>query len=282
MMENYGSDKDPAILKLLTIMDCLRDPLHGCPWDLEQDFASIAPHTVEEVYEVVEAIGSGDRQDLLEELGDLLFQVVFYARLAREEGSFDFNCIAQTIAEKLLRRHPHVFPGGTIESFGRSQSLESAQVVANWEQIKAFERARKQSERDISGVSSHLDDIPQALPALLRAEKLQKRAARTGFDWQSASGVMEKVEEELAELRAAMDTGQKQAIKDEFGDLLFTMVNLSRHLGFDAETALRDSGNKFEKRFRTMEKQVREDGQDLERLGAAQMDTYWERAKEVS
>jgi ATP diphosphatase len=283
-MSNTAQDNTAAIVKLLTIMDCLRDPLYGCPWDLEQDFASIAPHTLEEVYEVIEAIETGDRQDLMEELGDLLFQVVFYARLAREEGSFDFNSIAATMAEKLLRRHPHVFPDGTMESFGRSQALASDQVLANWEQIKSAERAEKQSvkgqQAGNAAYTSHLDDIPNALPALQRAEKLQKRAARTGFDWQEASAVMVKVDEELAELRVAMDSGRQQAIKEEFGDLLFTMVNLSRHLGIDAETALRESGRKFEQRFRSMEAQVQQAGVDMGSLGAEQLEMYWERAKQ--
>jgi ATP diphosphatase len=282
-MSNAIHDNTAAILKLLTIMDCLRDPIHGCPWDLEQDFASIAPHTLEEVYEVIGAIETGDRQDLMEELGDLLFQVVFYARLAREEGSFDFNNIAATMAEKLLRRHPHVFPDGTMESFGRSQALDSGQVLANWEQIKSNERAEKQSVKGQQegnvATASQLDDIPNALPALQRAEKLQKRAARTGFDWQEASAVLAKVDEELAELRIAMDIGRQQAIKEEFGDLLFTMVNLSRHLGIDAEAALRESGRKFERRFRSMETQVREAGSELVNLDAEQMEVYWERAK---
>ncbi len=284
-MSNTAKDDFAGLRRLLHIMDCLRDKELGCPWDLCQDFASIAPHTIEEVYEVVEAIESGDRDALPDELGDLLFQVVFYARLGKEEGSFDFDSIASRMAAKLLRRHPHVFPDGTLDSFGCVTETDPDQVVARWEQIKARERSEKQArERNKGNLAvgaSQLDDIPQALPAMIRAEKLQKRAARTGFDWNRTESVLEKLEEELEELKTAIHNDMDGEIHEEFGDLLFTMVNLSRHIRTDSETALRESVRKFEKRFRTMETLIKEAGLDIMDLATEQMDGYWERAKKI-
>lgn len=263
-----------AIERLLAIMNALRDPFHGCPWDLRQDFASIAPHTLEEVYEVIDAIEQGDPGQIEAELGDLLFQVVFLARLGSERGLFDFASIAQGIALKLLQRHPHVFPDGTFESAGRPPAIEADEVSRTWEQIKQEERKRRQP-----GEVSLLDDVPLALPALLRAAKLQKRAALAGFDWSSAAGVLAKVREEQAELEEAIAVDAAEQVREEFGDLLFTMVNLGRHLGLNPESALRAANHKFEARFRAVEHLAAAEGLVLQELDAAALDVLWQRAK---
>lgn len=268
------SDPAAALDRLLHIMDALRDPQHGCPWDLQQDFASIAPHTLEEVYEVIDAIEQGTVDQLEAELGDLLFQIVFYARLGQERGDFDFAGIAQGISRKLLERHPHVFPDGTLDSAGRKPQIDALEVSVNWEQIKQVERQRKQQ-----GVASRLDDVPHALPALMRAAKLQKRAATAGFDWKNHLGVLDKVREELAELEQALATGHMEQISDEFGDLLFSMVNLARHLQLNPETALRAANRKFEARFRSVETMASAEGMQLQELDDAALDAYWRRAK---
>lgn len=268
------SDPAAALNRLLDIMAVLRHPQHGCPWDLQQDFASIAPHTLEEVYEVIDAIEQGAPEQLQAELGDLLFQIVFHARLGQEQGTFDFASIAEGISRKLLHRHPHVFPDGTIASAGRAPGIGAGQVSANWEQIKQAERQHKQQ-----GMASRLDDVPHALPALMRAAKLQKRAATAGFDWQDHTGVLSKLREELAELEQALATGTEADVAGEFGDLLFCMVNLSRHLGLDPEGALRAANRKFESRFRSVERLAAAEGQDLQTLDDATLDAYWRRAK---
>ena len=216
--------------RLVTIMARLRDPLSGCPWDLEQDFASIAPYTIEEAHEVADAIARGDIADLRDELGDLLLQVVFHARMAEEAGHFALPDVVASISDKMERRHPHIFGDG---SGGPEQ----------WEAIKA-------AERDAKGASSAMDGVASGLPALMRAEKLQKRAARTGFDWPDAAGARAKIDEELAEVAAAADDGERH---EEIGDLLFAVVNWARKLGIDPEAALRDANRKFERRFRAME-----------------------------
>ncbi|HET8710169.1 MAG TPA: nucleoside triphosphate pyrophosphohydrolase, partial [Spongiibacteraceae bacterium] len=249
-----------SISDLLEVMARLRDPERGCPWDLQQDFASIAPHTLEECYELVDAIERGDFPQIRDELGDVLFQVIFYAQLGREQGRFDFGDIVHNIVEKLLRRHPHVFPNGkwceTNEEWGEGSSglgadarpdIAVEQVGVNWERIKQEERASKNQ----TGI---LDDVPVALPALSRAVKLQKRAARVGFDWDSWRDVFVKMEEEKRELEAAIDTGDIDQITDEMGDLLFVCVNLARFLKVDPETALRTSNRKFERRFGYIER----------------------------
>jgi ATP diphosphatase len=221
-----------ALRRLVAIMARLRDPERGCPWDREQDFASIAPYTIEEAYEVADAIARGDLAELKDELGDLLLQVVFHARMAEEAGAFDLADVTAAICAKMERRHPHIF--------GDMSAQTAAAVLANWEAIKAAEKPR----------ASVLDDVPLALPALTRAEKLQKRAARTGFDWPNAAGPRAKIAEELAELDAA---GDDDARADELGDLLFAVVNLARHLRIDPEAALRKANAKFEARFRAIE-----------------------------
>ena len=255
--------------QLLEIMAQLRDPEKGCPWDREQSFETIAPHTIEEAYEVADAIARGDMAELKEELGDLLFQVVFYAQMAKEEGEFDFDDIASTISEKMLRRHPHVFGDEFIAN-------AAAQTEA-WERHKAEERRRKAEDRP----HSQLEGVARALPALSRAEKLQKRAAKVGFDWADVSGVVAKVREELGELEAEYaSTGNPERVQEELGDLLFSCVNLARHLGVDAETALRGANGKFEERFRCMESLLEAEGKKLQELDPEAMDRIWERVKQ--
>lgn len=274
-MNKTTSNSDGALHRLLLIMERLRDPDHGCAWDRQQDFASIAPHTLEEVYEVIDAIETGDTAQLKDELGDLLFQIVFYAQLGREQQLFDFDAIAAGIGAKLLRRHPHVFPGGSLDDSARS-ALGADQVAVNWEALKSAER-RSKASADVSA----LDDIPLALSALLRAAKLQKRAAIRGFDWKEISGVHAKLREELAELEQALATHNRAQMEEELGDLLFTVVNLSRHLQLNPETALRSANRKFEQRFRAMEALLRHDEVEMEVLDAAQHDAYWERVKSL-
>jgi ATP diphosphatase len=268
------SDSAAALNRLLDIMAALRNPEYGCPWDLQQDFTSIAPHTLEEVHEVIDAIEQGTLDQLEAELGDLLFQIVFYAQLGRERGDFDFTSIAQGICRKLLQRHPHVFPSGTLESAGRKPEIGAAEVSVNWEQIKQDERQQKQQ-----GLVSVLDDVPHALPALLRAAKLQKRAATGGFDWKDHTGVLDKVREELAELEQALAGDRQEQVADEFGDLLFTMVNLARHLDLNPESVLRASNRKFEARFRAVERLAAEEGRALRDLDELALDAYWRRVK---
>jgi ATP diphosphatase len=264
-----------AVERLLLIMRRLRDPRGGCPWDLEQSFASIAPHTLEEVYEVIDAIETGDMDQLRGELGDLLFQIVFYAQLGKEAQLFDFNDIAAGIGAKLLHRHPHVFPGGTLEADNSVPELSPDQVVQNWEAIKAAERQQKQGDKP----GSALDDVPLALSSLLRAAKLQKRAAGQGFDWRDVEGVFAKIDEELAELRQALETADALAVEEEFGDVLFTLVNLSRHLDLNPESALRAANRKFEERFRGMEQQLRLEGREMRDLNDSELDDCWNKAK---
>jgi len=255
------------------LMARLRDPADGCPWDLKQRFETIVPHTLEEAYEVADCIEQGDFDHLEGELGDLLFQVIFYARLGEEESKFDFDAIVDTLTRKLIRRHPHVFPLGTLESRAGDQAIDADGVKANWEQIKQQERAEKARNRV-------LDDVPRALPALNRAAKLTKRAAQVGFDWPDLHGVLDKIEEELAELREAVDAGQQQEIADEMGDLLFAMVNLSRHVGVNPDTALRGTNQKFERRFNHVEDQVEARGGDWQQFDLQQLDLFWDEAKE--
>ena len=256
---------------LLRVMARLRDPETGCPWDIGQDFLSIVPSTLEECYELGQAIEQEDFPHVAEELGDVLFQVVFYAQLGRERGLFSFESIVETLVTKLLRRHPHVFAGGQIEGVvGARSSIES--VKESWETIK-------QAERKAKSQSWVLADIPAALPALPRAQKLQKRAAGVNFDWPNADAVLAKLEEEIGELRAALAIGSKVEIAEEMGDILFTSVNLARHLGLDAEASLRRAASKFENRFRAMEEQARAANSPLSELTAAQLDELWEAAK---
>jgi MazG family protein len=271
------SDPQRALEALVALMARLRDPEHGCPWDREQTFASIAPYTIEEAYEVADAIERDDRERLRDELGDLLFQVVYHARMAEERGWFDLAAVAESIHGKLVRRHPHVFAGAAIEA---------RQLPREWEAQKARER-----EQAAVGAEERatLAGVPRALPALVRAAKLGRRAARVGFDWPDAAGVRAKVAEELGELDAAVTAGAHGArdggrpaddpIADELGDLLFAVANLGRHLEVDAEAALRSANAKFERRFRAMERAAAERGRPLERLSAAEWDDLWREAK---
>ncbi|SIQ41847.1 nucleoside triphosphate pyrophosphohydrolase [Marinobacterium stanieri] len=256
---------------LIRLMNALRDPESGCPWDLQQAFASIVPHTLEEAYEVADCIEREDWQHLKDELGDLLFQVVFYARLADEQGWFDLPQIIDQLVSKLVRRHPHVFPNGQLDG-SDSQTVAVETVNANWEAIK-------QQERDAKAQQGVLADVPVSLPGLSRAAKLQKRAARVGFDWPDISGVLDKIEEEIGELREALEQGDEAHAREELGDLLFAQVNLARHLKADPEQALRNTNAKFERRFNYVEQQVQAGDQDWEQLSLDTLDHWWDEAK---
>ena len=260
------SDTD-RLQRLLAIMARLRDPARGCPWDREQDFASIAPYTIEEAYEVAEAIAENDMAALRDELGDLLFQVVFHARMAEEQGAFAFADVAEAIADKMLRRHPHVFGDAAI--------ADAAAQTAAWEEHKAKERGARHADRP----QSALDGVGLALPALTRAEKIQKRAARVGFDWPEAAPIFAKIDEEIGELRAELASGTKARIADELGDLLFAVANLARHLEVDPETALRNATRKFERRFRRVETLLAETGRTPADSTLDEMEAQWRRAK---
>jgi len=256
---------------LLRVMARLRDPVAGCPWDIRQDFQSIVPSTLEECYELAEAIEQEDFPHVAEELGDVLFQVIFYAQLGAERELFSFDTVVDTLVGKLIRRHPHVFADGEIEGIVTgSSSVES--VKASWEAIKRGERRAKKQ----GGV---LADVPVALPALPRAQKLQKRAAEVSFDWADTDAVLAKLEEEIAELRAAMAAGHEDNIAEETGDILFSCVNLSRHLGLDAEATLRGANSKFERRFLAMEASANAADKALNAMSAAELDALWEAAK---
>lgn len=257
------------VRRLLAIMAALRNPDGGCPWDLEQDFASIAPYTIEEAYEVADAIGRNDMADLQDELGDLLFQAVFHARMAEEAGAFDFADVARSIADKMERRHPHVF--------GAEQVASVEAQSAAWEEHKAQERNRK-SVQSLENASV-LDDVPAALPALLRAHKLGRRMARAGFDWPDALSIAGKVEEELDELRAEIHGGDENRMAGELGDLLFTVAQIGRRLGIDPEEALRHANRKVERRFRSVEDRIRQDGHDIAALPMDDLERYWRAAK---
>src|SRR5690554_4657273 len=254
---------------LLYLMARLRDPEDGCPWDLKQSYATIAPSTLEEAYEVVDTIERDDLDHLQEELGDLLFQVIFYSQLAREEQRFDFSQVVSDLVAKLVRRHPHVFPDGTLQSRASTTGEKPSQVKQRWEAIK-------QQERSAKGVEGLLDDVPLNLPALSRAAKLQKRAAGVGFDWPEVDGPIAKVREELQELEQALADNDPQAVAEELGDLLFAAVNISRCLKIDPEAALRAGNRKFERRFRHMETHSE---QTLADLSLEQLEALWQAAK---
>ncbi len=265
-----GRPMNSHLDRLLTIMASLRDPVKGCPWDVEQTFSTIAPYTIEEAYEVADAIDRGNMHDLREELGDLLLQVVFHARMAQELGVFDFESVAKTIADKMVERHPHVF--------AEDRWLSRDQVREGWEGLKAQERAEKARRNGAAG--SAIDGVALALPALLRAEKLTKRAARVGFDWSSADQIFAKIEEEIAELRAEIrDGAPEERLRDEVGDLLFCIANLARHLKLDPEDALRSTNAKFDRRFRAMEAALTQAGQSLEDSTLDVMEAGWQAAK---
>lgn len=263
-----------TMAELLEIMRMLRDPEHGCPWDRKQTFSTIVPHTLEEVYEVADTIEREDYGHLANELGDLLFQVVFYAQLGKEQGLFTFEDVVGEIGHKLLTRHPHVFPRATMASFGQQGEITAEQVEGNWEAIKQAERADKAGDEP-----SLLDDIPLSLPALSRAAKIQKRAARGGFDWPDISGVFDKLREEIAELEAAVATREQAHIEDELGDVFFSLVNLARHLKVEPESCLRQGNRKFEGRFRALEALVSRQGRDLKDMTLEELEDAWQAVK---
>jgi ATP diphosphatase len=264
------------ISRLIEIMARLRDPERGCPWDVKQDFASIAPYTIEEAYEVADAIERGDLDDLRDELGDLLLQVVFHARMAEEAGAFAFGDVVLAINEKLVRRHPHVF--------GDLNEADSDAVKRLWATIKAEEKRARAERRATQGLPAEtpagaLDGVPSALPALGRAVKLQERAARVGFDWPDAAQVLDKIEEEIGELRAELAGGDRARLKDEVGDLLFAVANLARHAGVDPETALAGTNGKFTRRFAHIEARLAEAGRGPHDASLDEMEALWQEAK---
>ncbi len=260
------------LLRLLKIMQMLRDPESGCPWDIQQTFSSIVPYTIEEVYEVADAIDQEDFLQLKDELGDLLLQIVYYTQMAREQDLFDLDDVAENICNKLIRRHPHVFG---------KQTDDSNKVWTNegWEKIKQQER----NEKTDSNFNSVLNDIPDALPQLLRAKKIQKRVSSIGFDWQEISEVVEKVEEELDELKEVISTSKEsEALEEELGDLLFSVVNLSRHINVNAENALRKGNKKFIKRFQFLEKIAQREGKQVDDYSLEELEQFWQQAKKAT
>lgn len=264
------------VSRLLEIMAALRDPVDGCPWDVEQTFASIAPFTIEEAYEVVDAIERGATEDLREELGDLLLQVVFHARMAEEAGMFDFGGVVEAITAKLIRRHPHVF--------GNARELNSDAVKALWSRIKADEKRLRAESRARAGLpreaaSAALSGVPLAAPALSRALKLQQKAGKVGFDWNDVRSVLAKLNEEIAEVEAEIAEGSSETLSDEVGDLLFAAVNLARHLKVDPEAALRSANAKFERRFAHIENRLAEKGRRPEGASLDEMEALWLEAK---
>ena len=264
-MNSYSIDD------LRYLMSRLRDPQTGCPWDIKQSYQTIAPHSVEEVYEVIDAIECANLEHLSEELGDLLFQIIFYSQLGAEDGSFDWDSIVNGITDKLIRRNPHVFPDGTL------QSRRSVDAVFDTREINKKWDALKQQERQERGEGGILADIPAALPALSRGYKLQKRASSVGFDWTDPKDVLAKVKEEIAELEVEIAKGDRAAMEDEMGDLLFSCVNLARHLSVDPETAMRSSSNKFKRRFEAMESLAA--GKNFDRLSSAELELLWAQVK---
>lgn len=262
---------------LLYLMSRLRDPDTGCPWDLEQDFATIAPFTLEETCEVLEAIASKDYENLKEELGDLLFQVIFHAQMAQEQSFFDISDVVHDLVCKMVRRHPHVFPDGDLRAQRNpGDSMTPEQVTESWTRIKQQEKGR-----GIAPVSAMPDPLPAALPVMEKARKIQGAAAKTGFDWPGAEPVYEKIQEEIQEIRQACAAGEGQErITGEVGDLLFACVNLARHLKVNPEMALRQATGKFEQRFRTMEQIAAADAQEFQQLTLEEMEAYWQQSKQ--
>jgi len=274
-----------SLADLLYLMQRLRNPETGCPWDLQQDFASVLPHTLEEAYEVADAIERQDWPHVEEELGDLLFQVIFYGQIAAERQLFSTESIIDKLVKKLVRRHPHVFPDGTLQSERQpNNKLTEAQIKASWEAIKQQEKADQLSAKPEDKPQSKplLDEVPNTFPALTRAIKLQKKASKVGFDWPNIDGVFEKVSEELLELKA--EVGQidnKQRQQEELGDLLFTIVNLARHLDIDPEAALRGCNTRFHQRFNLVEQQIEQQG-GWTQANADSMEKAWQKAKKSS
>lgn len=271
-------DASRDIARLIEIMAALRTPGTGCPWDLEQSFATIAPYTLEEAYEVADAIARADMGDLREELGDLLLQVVFHARMAEEDGAFDFGGVVEAITTKLIRRHPHVF--------GTARDLSPEAVKSLWGEIKAQEKLERAQARAAAGLpleeaqQGALAGVPLPLPALTRALKLQEKASRVGFDWNDARQVLAKIREETQEVAEALEDGGIAAIRDEMGDLLFAVVNLARHAGVDPEDALRGTNDKFTRRFGHVEQRLAADGRRPDQASLDEMEALWQEAKQ--
>jgi len=261
------------ISRLIEIMAALRTPVSGCPWDLQQDFGTIAPYTVEEAHEVADAIARGDLDDLREELGDLLLQVVFHARMAEEQGAFDFSDVVDGITRKLIRRHPHVF--------GDVRGLSPEDVKELWDKIKADEKAERRARGKIDGEAGALAGIPAGMPALMRALKLQQKAGKVGFDWNDARAVLAKIREEADEIEAEIDRGERDQAAAEVGDLLFAVINLARHLDADPEMALRATNVKFERRFAAIEAALAARGKTPLQATLAEMDDLWNAAKDA-
>jgi ATP diphosphatase len=258
---------------LLEIMAALRTPHTGCPWDLEQNFATIAPYTIEEAYEVADAIARGDLADLRDELGDLLLQVVFHARMAQEQGAFAFGDVVQAITEKMLRRHPHVF--------GDADARRPDAVKGLWERIKAEEKAARAAQKGAAAPDGALAGVPTALPAMMRAQKLQTKAGQVGFDWNDPQAVLAKIREETEEVANALARGDQAAAGQEVGDLLFAAVNLARHLDQDAEGLLRSTNRRFERRFGAVESALARQGRSPTQASLQEMDALWDAAKEA-
>lgn len=265
MTERYTFDD------LKYLMARLRDPVDGCPWDLKQDYRTIVPHTLEEVYEVIDTIEREDYTHLREELGDLLFQIVFYAQIADDEQRFDLDGVIHDLVAKLVYRHPHVFPEGTLSSRAGDQALPEDAVSGQWEALKAKEKPV--AEKSI------LADVPKALPGLLRARKLQSKAAKVGFDWASIDDVIAKAHEELDELKEAIADGNQHEIEGELGDLFFVLANVARHTKVDPEQAVRSTNSKFERRFGVVEQGVRDSKRDWASFSLEELDQFWQQAK---
>ncbi|MEP2437354.1 MAG: nucleoside triphosphate pyrophosphohydrolase, partial [Roseibium sp.] len=268
------------ISRLIEIMAALRTPVTGCPWDLEQDFNSIAPYTLEEAYEVAEAIRLNDMENLREELGDLLLQVVYHARMAEEDQQFDFADVVEGITKKMIRRHPHVFGDEAARSAGIAKGM--------WEKIKAEEKAERKARREVLGLEetkkAYLDDVPAVFPALVEADKLQRRASRVGFDWGAAGPVLDKIREEIGELDDEISAGEidRSKVADELGDVLFAVANLARHLDIDPEAALKRTNDKFRKRFSSIETHAEQTGTTLDAMMLDEMEAAWQAAKKAS
>lgn len=277
LLSYYASMKPSRdITRLLDIMQALRTPVTGCPWDIEQDFKSIAPYTLEEAFEVIDAIERDDIDDLREELGDLLLQVVFHARMAEELKAFDFGDVVQAITHKMIRRHPHVFGEEAARGAGMAKGM--------WDKIKAEEKAERRERRaalNLGAVEPNgfLDDIPHGFPALMRALKLQQKAAKVGFDWSEAAPILDKIEEEIGELKQAIANGDLKNTEEEYGDLLFAIVNLGRHLNLEPESALRGTNEKFRSRFHYIERKLNEQKQTLDAATLDEMEALWQEAK---
>ena len=258
---------------LKTLMMRLRDPNDGCPWDIQQTYQSIVPHTLEEVYEVIDTIERNDIPHLQEELGDLLFQIVFYAQIAKDESHFELDDVVHGLVAKLIHRHPHVFPQGSLDSRRTHATLDTEGVKDQWEQIKQKEKQKKNQARHL------LDDIPKSLPCLLRAKKIQKRASSVGFDWPNTNGVLAKIREELDELEEAIDSGNVNEMEAELGDVFFSLAHLTNHLKVDPERCVRKTNAKFEARFGYIEDQVNKSGRTWADYSLEELEAYWQQAK---